>query len=113
MLRIDIESIALFLEDDRIAFGAIIISLEPHVGIGRDGMRPSAQNVAAGNLKIIMDDPEEIRRIARIKSSEDLVDITTVSISLNRYEILIRDIPIEAKTPAAELPGIIGRGAIG
>ena len=113
MLRIDIESVALLLEDDRFAFRAIVISLEPHVGIGRNGMRPAAQNVATGNIKIIMDDPEKIRRIARIKSSENLVDITAVSVSLDSDQILIRDIPIEAKTPAAQLPGVVGRSAIG
>src|SRR5438552_13684314 len=113
MLRIDIESVALLLEDDRVAFGAIVISLKPHVGIGRDGMRPAAQNVTAGNFKIIIDDPGKSSRICRIKSPEDLVHITAVSVSLDGDLILIRDIPIAAKTPATQLPGIIGRGAIG
>src|SRR5882724_10693891 len=113
MLGIDIKSVAFLLKDDDVSLRAVVISLQPQVGIRGDGMRPSAQNIAAGNIKLIMHDPGKISRIAWINSAEDLVHSAPVSVSLDRYQVLIRDIPIGAKTPATQLPGIIGGCAIG
>src|SRR5207247_759485 len=86
--------------------------LKPQIRVRRERVRPAAQHIAAGNIKVVMNDSEEIGWVTRIECAEDLMDVAPVSIALEGHQVLVRDIPIDPETPTAQLPRIIGIGAV-
>src|SRR5437867_6645779 len=112
MLKVCIEGVALFLEDAGVAFGANVIELQAQVRIGGHSVRPTAQHVAAPRVELIVVGARKAGRVG-IKGAENLMDGSAISIPLERQQILIGHIPVQPKTPAAQLPGIVGILPIG
>ena len=53
MLEIDVEIVAIFLEDHRTALVAVVIKLEPKIGRFRIRMRPSANHMLTTDVDIV------------------------------------------------------------
>ena len=106
VLQVEIGGVAHLFEIIHCPVRAVIIDLQFQIGIRREGVRPAANDVSAGDAHFARVRLREWE--GRSEQSHGLVLGASIGVALQGEQILGRRLPIGAKSSSIHVPGVVG-----